>query len=182
MTDKPSDPRFRDLTGGRFGRLTVQDYAGRHNCNHYWLCRCDCGTTATVERRQLVSGKTTSCGCYARELRLARMREQPERFRGSRRTHGRFGSALYRSWAAMIQRCTNPKRENYSYYGGRGITVCARWRVFENFAADMGERPPGTTLERNDNDKGYEPGNCRWATMQEQSNNRRARGSHSAAG
>lgn len=88
-------------------------------------------------------------------------------------TTGKF-SPTYQSWCSMIQRCTNPNRESWPYYGGRGITVCPRWMSFDNFLEDMGERPPGLSLDRIDNDGNYEPGNCRWATPEEQHANRRA--------
>ena len=83
-------------------------------------------------------------------------------------------TGTYRSWCDMIQRCTNPRRDNYERYGGRGITVCERWMTFANFLADMGERPDGTSIDRIDNYRGYEPGNCRWATAIEQAQNKRA--------
>jgi hypothetical protein len=83
-------------------------------------------------------------------------------------------SDTYRSWHGMRQRCSDPKQENYKYYGGRGITVCDRWQSFENFLADMGERPEGTSIDRYpDNDGNYEPGNCRWATRSQQQHNKR---------
>jgi hypothetical protein len=91
----------------------------------------------------------------------------------SRRTHGQWGTPIHKVWSMMLQRCGNPKHNRFHRYGGRGITVCDRWRSFQNFFEDMGARPPGMTLDRRDNDRGYEPGNCRWATRKEQSKNQR---------
>lgn len=87
------------------------------------------------------------------------------------RSHGKVGTGAYTSWYAMKARCTNPKNKSYESYGARGITFCAEWKTFENFFADMGERPEGTTLDRIDGTKGYSPDNCRWATYSEQRSN-----------
>lgn len=164
----PTDPRFHNLTGQRFGRLVVLRYAGKNRSKHcLWECVCDCGSHKTVETSSLNCGHTKSCGCIHRELA-----ERKNLSHG----HNRVGRRTpeYRSWVGMIQRCTNPKAENYARYGGRGVTVCERWHDFTNFLADMGPKPsPKHTIDRIDNEKGYEPGNCRWATVTEQNRNQR---------
>ena len=100
----------------------------------------------------------------------------------TRHGHVRVGrrTPTYSSWAGMVSRCTNPNQPGWKYYGARGITVCDRWRTFDNFLADMGERPDGKTLDRKDNDGNYEPGNCQWATPTEQVRNRRSGRVHAA--
>lgn len=150
------------LEGMVFGRLTVIRFAGTDSGKKtHWLCRCECGQEVTVAGSKLKSGHTRSCGCLQREAcskhgYLVGQKRSPR---------------TYRIWSNMIQRCTNPHADWYDRYGGRGITVCDRWLEFANFFADMGEAPPGMSIDRVENDKGYEPGNCKWATATEQSNN-----------
>ena len=154
--------KIRDLTGQAFGRLTVQERAEMPaNVCHkraYWRCICSCGGETVRAGDALGGGKAISCGCHVKD-RL-----------GPRFRHGHSDSPTYTSWSNMIRRCEDARHPSFDCYGGRGITVCARWRQdFAAFLADMGERPVGKTLDRYPNNDGnYEPGNCRWATPKEQ--------------
>src|SRR5689334_6519404 len=126
----------------------------------YLFCRCDCGVEKLIRKGAVVSGNTKSCGCGERDNRIKH---------GAGARGGR--TPEYRSWESMIQRCK--EKRSAKWYAERGITVCERWRDFANFLADMGTRPSGTSLDRINNDLGYEPGNCRWATPNQQNANRR---------
>lgn len=154
--------KMTDLTGNRFGRLTVLSYVG----NYRWNCSCDCGATKTVAGGNLRSGSSKSCGCIAAEV----LRERNTKHGHSKRSaHTR----TYTIWEGLYKRCRVPTNQAYKYYGGRGIDMCDRWLSFENFLADMGECPAGLSLERVDNERSYEQDNCTWATRTEQARNRR---------
>lgn len=150
-----------NLVGKTFGRLTVRSEASQGYVRR-WVCRCVCGVEKTIGHRALKAGQTRSCGCW-----------RGEKMQESKTTHGKTGTVLYRIWASMIARCTISSATGFSRYGAAGVSVCARWRVFQNFADDMGERPAGHSIDRFPDGKGnYEPGNCRWATRQQQNENR----------
>jgi hypothetical protein len=162
-------PALRDITGQRFGRLTAISRAGKNKHGHnMWLFQCDCGEKTTVDISQVVTGHTQTCGC----LKLETLVRRSSTHGHARRNSGR--SPAYRSWAAMHRRCRNKNTADYGNYGGRGITVYEPWNDFENFIADMGERPSSEhTLDRINPNGNYEVGNCRWALPVEQQNNRR---------
>jgi hypothetical protein len=150
-----------DVTGQRFGRLTAITVQSKDSKTK-WRCQCDCGNFTVTRLDALRSGATQSCGC--RKAETDQMRS---------RTHGKTGTFEHICWQNMHQRCRTPARRDYKYYGGRGIRVCSRWAKFENFLADMGECPPGYSIERIDVNGNYEPANCKWIPIGDQSNNTR---------
>lgn len=160
FAEKPKTSSFLDLEGHQYHRWTVLGYAGKMPSNNAtsWWCRCDCGTERRVAVGSLRSGASKCCGC--RPYRPV--------------THGRSTHREYQIWNAMIQRCRNPNNSSWDNYGGRGITVCDAWLSFDNFLADMGSPPsPEHQIDRIDNDLGYHPDNCQWATREENCSNTR---------
>lgn len=162
-----------NLTGRIVGEWTVLGPVRREQfpsgAEHlYWLCRCSCGTEKEVNGQSLrKNGATTSCGCVQKRLAQAVGKANVR--------HGMKHTSEWHAWSSMRSRCLNSNHKQFPSYGGRGISICDRWSVFENFFADMGLKPSEAhSIDRIDNDGNYEPTNCRWATKKQQQRNRRA--------
>lgn len=156
-----------DLTGQRFGRLTVLGVDDKNSKKTYYSCLCDCGNVKTVRSDSLTCGAIRSCGCLKKE--------QDRKNLEAAHTHKQSGTRLYMTWQGIKGRCYNPHDTRYSRYGGRGIKVCDEWKhSFQNFYewAYASGYSDELTIDRIDNDKDYCPGNCRWATQQQQARNR----------
>lgn len=150
-----------DITNQKFGKLTVVERVQNNQAGRArWICTCDCGEQSIVTGKNLRSGKVLSCGCGKRY---------------SNKSHGMKQSLEYSTWTGMKKRCYDKNQENYKDYGGRGITICDRWKnSFQNFYTDMGKRPSKNhSIDRIDVNGNYEPSNCRWATQSEQNRNQR---------
>lgn len=154
---------MEDLTGRIFGELTVISFKERKEQRYYWNCRCACGVLSSPTRSDLISGKSTSCGCKSKKA-----------LKESLTKHGQSKTRFYKIWVGMKRRCTDPNDINYKYYGLKGVTVCSDWlQSFETFEKDMFPTyAKNLTLDRKDGSLGYSKENCRWVDMSVQNYNK----------
>lgn len=162
-----------NLVGEKYGRLTVVEFVKLQKHKTYWKCVCDCGLTVIATGNNLRSGNTKSCGCLKRESSIKNGHKNAK--------HGESHSnrtRLYTIWCGMRQRCTNPNREAYPLYGGKGVKVCEEWNEYSNFKewAMANGYADNLSIDRIDPSKGYYPDNCRWITPSE--NTARANKNH----
>jgi hypothetical protein len=159
---------FVDITGKKFGRLSVIGVHSKTKFGVLWECICECGNKRTNVGYRLRNGIVLSCGCLQKEIASKKFKKHGHSLTGATQ------SKEYKTWLDMRARCEKPTKKHYKNYGGRGISVCERWGKFENFLSDMGMKPsPFHTLDRINSDGNYEPSNCRWATRKEQNRNTR---------